>query len=167
VYARWTASGQNDPTNFRSFLPSSRQGSDEMNAGGKRVYILFSVLGCGTESEMTEILDCARRTSSVPYDDGDYDPETATARVSDRKGKRAGDDGNAELFLEGARCLANAISSRSSNASSLQTPRSVGSTSILETSKLIDEYSRLKNRLRSAMEEKDDPELIEMLKEQV
>jgi hypothetical protein len=39
------------------FLPSSPQSPGEMNAEGKREYIVFSILGCGTESETTKILD--------------------------------------------------------------------------------------------------------------
>jgi hypothetical protein len=67
-----------------------------MNAEGKREYIVFSILGCGTESETTKILDWARQTSSVPNNEGNYDPETVTAVLSakKRKGSRVYRDAN-------------------------------------------------------------------------
>jgi hypothetical protein len=57
-HMNWSASGQNDPPSFSSFLPAAPGGSDQIPADARRAFVLFPILGCGTQHEDTTILDC-------------------------------------------------------------------------------------------------------------
>jgi hypothetical protein len=155
----WSASGQNDPTNFSSFFPVAPGGGDQIPADSRRALILFHVLKCGTEQEDTTVLDCVRPTSNAPYDDLEESPNGSTMNLQGRlDGSVSGTGREIRLendacgnsaFLEGAKRLAEAISTPQSDPTSSAT-NEVRSATILETSRLIEEYSLLLSLLRDA-----------------
>jgi hypothetical protein len=176
-HANWSASGQNDPANFYSFLPAVPGGGDHLPADARRALVLFHVLGCGTEHEDTTVLDCVRRTSKAPYDDLEESPNGSRMNAHGRsegslggtgRKRRHEDDGAASgAFLEGAKRLAEAISGPQSDPSS-SAANALGSETILETSRLIAEYSRLGSLLRDAKSlESADNDYVEILETQV
>jgi hypothetical protein len=176
-HVNWSASGQNDPTNFSSFLPAAPGGGDHIPADARRALILFHVLGCGTEHENTTVLDCVRRTSKAPYDDLEESPNGTKLNAQGRSEGSVGGNGRKRkleedvcgsgAFLEGAKRLAEAISAPQSDPSSSAT-NELGSATILETSRLIEEYSRLLSLLRDArLAESADNDYVEILQTQV
>jgi hypothetical protein len=158
-HMNWSASGKNDPTNFPSFLPAALGGGDHLLAYSRRALVLFHILGFGTGHEDTTVLDCVRRTSKAPYDDLDECPIKSRTKTQLRIEASVGGTGRkrrheeeycaSELFLEGAKRLAEAISAPSSDPSSFAA-NELGSATILETSRLIEEYSRLLSLVHNA-----------------
>jgi hypothetical protein len=138
------------------------------------VLVLFHVLGCGTAQEKTEVLDCVRRTSKAPYDDmeereiciGQKEKYNGASYESARKRRREDDESANNAFLDGAKRLADAISgTQSSPSPSLGSE--VGSASILETSKLIEEYSRLLILVEKAEDDGADDDYVQILRTQL
>jgi hypothetical protein len=175
-HTNWSASGQNDPTNFLSFLPAPVGGGDQIPVESRRVLVLFRVFGCGSARENTEVLHCVRRTSKDPYDDMEKPPNSVAVSAQAKcngstsgcglKRKNNEDDDVSHAFLEGAKRLADAISvPQRSPSTSLR--NEVGSGSILETSKLIEEYSRIMVLLGKAESEEADDDYIEILRTQL
>jgi hypothetical protein len=117
-----------------------------------------------------------RRVSKAPYDDMEETPNrvavSAEAKHSGstsgcgRKRKNKDDDDVSHAFVEGAKLLADAISVPQSSPS-MSLRNDVGSGSILETSKLIEEYSRLLVLLGKAESEDADDDYIEILRTQL
>ena len=66
---RWERSGQNDPENFRSFLPTLDNGRHSLTALGKRMLVFFKVSGLGTPNCDDEFV----RNSSRVMMDGGFD----------------------------------------------------------------------------------------------
>jgi hypothetical protein len=172
-FTNWSASGQNDPANFISFLPPAAGGGEHITSESRRALVLFHVLGCGTAHENTEVLDCVRRTSKAPYDDmerevcvGQKDKYNGASYASARKRRRDDDELANNAFLDGAKRLADAISgTQSSPSPSLGSE--VGSASILETSKLIEEYSRLLVLIEKAEDDGADDDYVQILRTQL
>jgi hypothetical protein len=139
--------------------------------------VLFHILGCGTEHEDKTILDCVRRTSKAPYDDLDERPNESRTKAqgrsegsvggTGRKRRHDDDDCASGPFLEGAKRLAEAISAPPSDPSSSAT-NELGSATILETSRLIEEYCRLLSLVRDAKSSDSvDNDYVEILERQV
>jgi hypothetical protein len=126
-HANWYSSGQNDPKIFISFLPAMVGGGDQIPVESRRALILFHILGCGTDHEHMEVLDCERRTSKAQYDDleeasngvsiGSLAKIFGTTSGSGIKRNNRDDDIIGQAFLEGANRLADAISAPQSSPS--------------------------------------------------
>jgi hypothetical protein len=176
AYTNWSASGQNDPTNFSSFLPKAPGGGEEIPADARRAFVLFYVLRCGTENEDATVLDCVSRISKAPYDDiEETDPRfgflergstEGSLGPSERKRRREEDTSVSTAFLEGAQCLAEAISTPRGDLTSPATSAR-GSATIMETTRLLEDYSRLLVLLRNAKSEAADNDYVKMLETQV
>jgi hypothetical protein len=151
-------------------------GGDQIPVESQRALILFHILGCGTAQENTEVLDCVRRTSKAPYDDleeasngvciGLQAKTSGTTSGSGLKRKNRDEDSIGQAFLEGANRLADAISAPQSSPSTLS-GNELGSASILETSRLIEEYSRLLILVEKAESGAADTDYIQMLRNQL
>jgi hypothetical protein len=176
AYENWSASGQNDRTNFSSFLPTAPGGGGKIPADARRALVHFHVLRCGTGNEDTTVLDCVSRTSKAPYDDLEETvarPKVLSHGRSEgsvggigRKRRREEDESVSSAFLEGAKRLAEAISAPHANPTTSSTS-ALGSATMLETTKLIEDYSRLLVMLRDAKSESGDAEYVEILETQV
>jgi hypothetical protein len=173
----WSASGQNDPTTFSSFLPAAPGGGNHLPADSRRALALFHISGCGPYHEDTTVLDCVRRTSTAPYDDLDECPVVSKTKAqlrsewsvggTGRKRRHEEGDCASGKLLQGAKRLAEAISAPSSDPSSFAA-NELGSATILETSRLIEEYIRLLSLVRNAgSSDSVDNDYIEILETQV
>ena len=75
AHSRWSASGQNEPTNFEGFC-SHIHGTQELSALGKRLPIMFITFRCGTTYEFTDVTCFTLRT--MP---GEWQQETGNTRT--------------------------------------------------------------------------------------
>jgi hypothetical protein len=82
------------------------------------------------------------------------------------KGRREGNASVSSAFLEGEKCLAQAISSAHTDTTSSAT-NTLGSATMIKTTRLLEDYSRLLSMLRDAKSESAEADYVEMLGTQV
>lgn len=89
AYDKWSVSGQNNPDNFEEFCEANSM-TKELSACGKKCLILFSVLGCGRENQMQDLLDVAIRTipAEAMGDSGEKGVDREIVEVTPRKRRR-------------------------------------------------------------------------------